>query len=122
MNGYHRPLSLVSCPLSLVPCPLSFVLCPLSIAENPAFASDKGQRTKDELGTRGVPFSHVRGRPCAMTEREMFEAALDREPDDRAAFLDQACAGAPAVKKRLEALLARQAQVGSFLEGANEDG
>jgi hypothetical protein len=53
-----------------------------------------------------------------MTERELFEAALDQEPDDRAAFLDRACAGTPAIRKRLEALLARHEQAGSFLEGA----
>jgi WD40 repeat protein len=53
-----------------------------------------------------------------MNERELFEAALDHEPGDRAAFLDRVCAGAPAVRERLEALLARQEQAGSFLEGA----
>jgi serine/threonine protein kinase/WD40 repeat protein len=57
-----------------------------------------------------------------MTERELFESALDREPDDRAAFLDGACAGAPMLRERLEALLARQEQAGSFLEVAPADG
>jgi len=56
-----------------------------------------------------------------MTERELFEAALDQEPDDRAAFLDRACAGTPAMRERLEALLARQEQAGSFLEEAAAD-
>jgi WD40 repeat protein/serine/threonine protein kinase len=57
-----------------------------------------------------------------MTERELFEAALDREPGARAAFLDGACAGAPALRERLGALLARQEQAGSFLEVAAADG
>ncbi len=57
-----------------------------------------------------------------MTERELFEAALDQEPDDRAAFLERACAGTPAIKERLEALLARQERAGSFLEGVAADG
>jgi eukaryotic-like serine/threonine-protein kinase len=52
-----------------------------------------------------------------MTERELFEAAVDAAPDDRAAFLDVVCAGAPELRKRVEALLARQEQAGSFLEG-----
>ncbi|HEV8063167.1 MAG TPA: WD40 repeat domain-containing serine/threonine protein kinase, partial [Gemmataceae bacterium] len=51
-----------------------------------------------------------------MTERELFEAALDQEPGDRAGFLDRACSGTPEKRERLEALLARQEQVGSFLE------
>ncbi len=51
-----------------------------------------------------------------MTERELFEAALDQEPGDRAGFLDRACAGTPEKRERLDALLARQEQVGSFLE------
>ncbi len=57
-----------------------------------------------------------------MTERELFEAALDKTPAERAAFLDRACAGAPALRQRLEALLARQEQAGSFLEGAALEG
>ena len=36
-----------------------------------------------------------------MTERELFEAALDQEPDDRAAFLEQVCAVPPNVKGTL---------------------
>jgi len=57
-----------------------------------------------------------------MTERELFEAALDETPDERTAFLDRACAGAPELRQRLEALLARQEQAGSFLEGAALEG
>jgi predicted DNA-binding WGR domain protein len=64
-------------------------------------------------------FSAVRRSPCedsVITERELFEAELDQEPGDRAGFLDRACAGAPEKRERLEALLARQEKVGSFLE------
>ena len=51
-----------------------------------------------------------------MSERSIFLNALDREdPADRAAYLDEACAGRPELRQRIERLL--QAQVeGSFLE------
>ena len=42
-----------------------------------------------------------------MTELELFEAALERSPTDRAPFLDEACAGNQPLHQRLEALLAR---------------
>src|SRR5262245_51313035 len=51
-----------------------------------------------------------------MTEREVFEAALDLPPADRAAFLDGACAGDAALGQRLAALLRKHDQAGSFLE------
>jgi tetratricopeptide (TPR) repeat protein len=43
---------------------------------------------------------------------------LDQEPGARAGFLDRVCALAPEKRQRLETLLARQEQAGSFLEGA----
>src|SRR6476659_10664614 len=51
-----------------------------------------------------------------MTELELFEAALERSPIDRAPFLDEACAGNQPLHQRLEALLARHEKAGSFLE------
>jgi WD40 repeat protein/serine/threonine protein kinase len=51
-----------------------------------------------------------------MTERELFEAALELPPADRPAFLDGHCAGDAALRQRLEALLAKHDQAGSFLE------
>ncbi len=56
-----------------------------------------------------------------MTELELFEAALERSPQERAAFLDQACAGDENLRKRLEALLARHEQAGSFLEATTPE-
>src|SRR5262245_41327012 len=51
-----------------------------------------------------------------MTELELFEAALERSPTDRAPFLDKACAGNKPLHQRLEALLARHDKAASFLE------
>ena len=42
--------------------------------------------------------------------------ALAREPDARAAFLDEACAGDAALRREVESLLAGQAQLAGFLE------
>src|SRR5438132_13988136 len=52
----------------------------------------------------------------AMTEREMFEAALDLPPEDRVAYLDGVCGGDAALRRRLEALLGKHDRAGSFLE------
>jgi serine/threonine protein kinase/Tol biopolymer transport system component len=46
----------------------------------------------------------------------LFHRALEFEPGRRAAFLDQACAGDGSLRNRVEALLAAQAQAGSFME------
>jgi serine/threonine protein kinase len=53
-----------------------------------------------------------------MTEREIFVAAL-HQPGlaDREAFLDHACGGDADARARLEALLAENERLGSFLEG-----
>jgi serine/threonine protein kinase len=51
-----------------------------------------------------------------MTELELFEAALERSPADRAACLDEACAGNQPLRQRLDALLARHEKAASFLE------
>ena len=37
---------------------------------------------------------------------EVFRSALQREPGERAAFLDEACAGDDALRKQIEGLLA----------------
>jgi serine/threonine protein kinase/TolB-like protein/tetratricopeptide (TPR) repeat protein len=47
---------------------------------------------------------------------ELFHAALERKPQERAAFLDEACAGDEALRQRVEALLAAHEQAGSFIE------
>jgi serine/threonine protein kinase/Tfp pilus assembly protein PilF len=50
------------------------------------------------------------------TVEQLFGAALDRRPEDRRAFLDQVCAGAPELRQRVEELLLADEQAGSFLE------
>ncbi len=47
---------------------------------------------------------------------QLFGAALDRRPEDRRAFLDQVCAGAPELRQRIEELLLADERAGSFLE------
>jgi serine/threonine protein kinase/tetratricopeptide (TPR) repeat protein len=52
-----------------------------------------------------------------MQEQSLFIEALEKEdPAERAAFLDQACAGDPALRQRIERLLERHEQAGNFLE------
>ncbi len=52
-----------------------------------------------------------------MQEQSIFIEALEKEdPLERAAFLDRACAGEPALRERIERLLQRHQQAGSFLE------
>jgi serine/threonine protein kinase/WD40 repeat protein len=47
----------------------------------------------------------------------IFFAALEKgSPQERAAFLDEATAGNPVLRRRLEKMLAAQAEAGSFLE------
>jgi eukaryotic-like serine/threonine-protein kinase len=51
------------------------------------------------------------------SEREIFLAALEKESaTERAAFLDAACTGNPALRERVEALLHEQEKLGTFLE------
>jgi hypothetical protein len=51
-----------------------------------------------------------------MTERELFEAALERPPEDRAAYLDGVCGADAALRQRLEGLLRKHDEARSFLE------
>ena len=52
-----------------------------------------------------------------MTEEAIFLAALDKkDPSARAAYLDSACAGDPALRERVEALLCSHADPDSFLD------
>jgi hypothetical protein len=46
----------------------------------------------------------------------IFFAALERSPGDRAAFLDQACAGDADLRARIEKILDAQAHLGGFLD------
>ncbi|MEK6407925.1 MAG: protein kinase [Acidobacteriota bacterium] len=46
----------------------------------------------------------------------LLQAALERQPAERGAFLDEACAGDDALRKEVEFLLASSEQVQSFIE------
>ena len=48
--------------------------------------------------------------------KDLFHAVLDRTPDDRAAFLHEACAHDPAVLAEVESLLAAHDQASDFAE------
>src|SRR5206468_8671517 len=50
------------------------------------------------------------------TIKDIFHAALDCEPDQLNAFLDEACAGDEVLHANVEALLASHRQVGNFIE------
>jgi eukaryotic-like serine/threonine-protein kinase len=50
------------------------------------------------------------------TVEQLFGAALERRPEDRRAFLERVCAGAPELRQRVEELLLADEQAGSFLE------
>src|SRR5215470_5019015 len=47
--------------------------------------------------------------------KDVFQAALDRPPEERAAFLDSACAGDDALRREVESLLVAQREAGAFL-------
>lgn len=51
-----------------------------------------------------------------MTEQQIFEQTLELSPDDRAAFLDVACAGDAMLRRRLEALLKSHSEARDFLD------
>jgi Tol biopolymer transport system component len=46
----------------------------------------------------------------------LFHAALEREPEERQAFLDVACSGDTDLRRQVESLLSEGEQAGSFLE------
>src|SRR5881628_2089093 len=47
---------------------------------------------------------------------QLYHAARERKPDERAAFLAQACAGDDALRREVESLLVEEDGVRSFLE------
>jgi tetratricopeptide (TPR) repeat protein len=51
-----------------------------------------------------------------MNEETLFEEALSRPPEERAAFLEQACVGRPDLRAAVEALLAAHAKPGHVLD------
>jgi eukaryotic-like serine/threonine-protein kinase len=50
--------------------------------------------------------------------QELFHAALEHKPDERATFLDEACGGDLSLRREVESLIASSEEVGSFIEGA----
>src|SRR5206468_1230715 len=57
-----------------------------------------------------------------MQEQSIFIEALEKEdPAERTAFLDEACAKDPALRQRIEKLLERHQQAGSFLQPPEAD-
>ena len=48
--------------------------------------------------------------------RELFKSALERTPDERAPFLDLACAGDEELRKEVESLIASHEKTGSFID------
>src|SRR6266545_367970 len=52
-----------------------------------------------------------------MSEETLFHQALEKPAGERAAFLDEACAGDAALRRRVEVLLEAHAHPASFLQG-----
>jgi len=55
--------------------------------------------------------------PDSDTVRRLLEEALERPAEERTAFLDDACAGDPVLRREVQSLVDVQAGMGSFLEG-----
>jgi non-specific serine/threonine protein kinase/serine/threonine-protein kinase len=48
--------------------------------------------------------------------KELFQSALEREPGQREAFLEEVCGGDPGLRAEIESLLAAYQEAGSFIE------
>ncbi len=55
--------------------------------------------------------------PAFERARQVFDGALTRPPDGRAAFLDEACGADDALRREVESLLAAHDEAGEFLSG-----
>src|SRR5438094_10607302 len=47
---------------------------------------------------------------------KLFHSAIERAPEERGAFLDEACAGDQELRKEVETLIAANEKAGSFIE------
>ncbi len=47
---------------------------------------------------------------------QLFQAALERAPEDRSAFINEACSGDDSLRREVEALLAADGEAGSLIE------
>jgi serine/threonine protein kinase len=52
---------------------------------------------------------------------QLYHAALERAPGERASFLDQACAGDGELRREVESLLASHEQAGTFIDRPPDD-
>src|SRR5687767_4646329 len=48
--------------------------------------------------------------------KSILNAALERAPGERSAFLDEACAAAPSLRREVESLIVASEQAGGFIE------
>ncbi len=64
----------------------------------------------------GGPEISLMSRGSIMIEEQLFHQALELPAEQRARFLEAACAGKPALRQRVEALLEAHANPGSFLQ------
>jgi eukaryotic-like serine/threonine-protein kinase len=48
--------------------------------------------------------------------KQIFQSALERKPAERSAFLNQACAGDPALRSEVESLISSHDQAGDSIE------
>ena len=55
-----------------------------------------------------------------MNERDVFINALQKNPSERSAYLDEACAGNPALRRRIDALLKAYDDRDSFLDSPRD--
>src|SRR5262249_53647024 len=69
------------------------------------------------LSSRKVSNSSSLARGGAMNEETLFQEALSRSPEERAAFLEQACASRPDLPPAVEALLAAHQKPGTLPDG-----
>src|SRR5688572_223924 len=56
-----------------------------------------------------------------MNEEEIFHEALTRKPEDRAAYLDGACTGNPALRASIDALMRANVGASGFLTPPTQD-
>src|SRR5262245_9330406 len=47
---------------------------------------------------------------------QLFQAALERAPEDRAAFISETCGDDDSLRREVEALLASDGQAGNFID------
>jgi len=52
---------------------------------------------------------------------QVFESALEIAPENRARFLDEACAGDPELRREVESLLNAHEKAGDFIEDSASD-